>query len=360
MMLYLQDLLFGISLNSPADIIDNTKEISAVIDEGMGVLWNFLKSPLFIEISNVGAIIAGLGIGFYAIKWIREVSKSEVFFVSDKMPQIVFGLFLAVLLGTPTARGKLLADTLIGYDSFTTRLSNIVLVASRPDPQKDPLLSTQVRQAVVDRAKQDLRKCEKLPDESQERTDCATEGIQRVEQSLDSYRNEDWARSTELELVTEFSRLSAGAITAATKSTATRGGQRLRDLFDSSLNKALIGFTFAITVAWLLLLRIAKPLISIIFPLYIGLSYVPSSKPPVVWGIGFLIDVVLVEIIFKIFLSMIAELALTLPLALSSLILGLVLTLGGIPLSWILGRRLSDGLTGAGVAAFPILGRRFR
>lgn len=351
-------VLLGVSLDSPADIIDNTREISTTIDNSISVLWDFLTSPLFIQISNVGAIIAALGVGFYAIKWIKDLAKSEVFFLSDKMTQIVAGFMLAVLLGTPTARGKLLADLLVGYDAVSTNLSNMVLVAARPDPQKDPILSAQVRQAVVDRAIQDFQQCEKFPFLAQERSDCAGEGIQRVQKSLSNYRQNEWAQDTELELILMFGSLSPGATGEQVKARLRTAGQSLKDLVNSGLNKALTGFTFVITVAWLLLLRIAKPLLSIVFPLYIGLSYVPSSKPPVLWAIGMLIDVVLVEIIFKIFLSMIAELALTLPLTVSSLVLGLVLTLGGIPASWVLGRRLSDGLTGVGLSAFPGLGKK--
>lgn len=365
MTLYLKAALVAVEygFENPQDILNNTKKVTEAIDNGISVLWDFLTSPLFIRISNVGAIIAALGAGFYAIKWIKEVAKSEEFFLPDKLPQIVFAFLLAVLLGTPTARGKLLADLLVGYDAFSTNLSNTVLVAARPDASKDPIVNVQARQAIVDRATQDAAKCRKLTQESQEMEDCVREGVERVKNSIAPHKQngEKWAGRTEDQLINKFwtgtgvvgSRVVSQASTA--KETAA-----VRRFFDDGLNRALIGFTFGLTVVWLLLLRIGKPLISIVFPLYIGLSFVPSSKPPVIWAIGLLIDLVLVEIIFKIFLSMIAQLALTLPLQIDTLIIGLLLVFGGIPGSWILGRRLSDGLTGVGMNAFPMLGRRFR
>lgn len=363
MTLYLKAVFFAVDINfdSPQDILDNTKEVSAAIDKGIAVLWDFLTSQLFINISEVGAIIAALGAGFYAIKWIKDVAKSEEFFLSDKMPQIVFGMMLAVLLGTPTARGKLLADVLISYDAFSTNLSNIVLVASRPDPKIDPIANVQSKQAIVDRATQDAAKCRKLTQDSQEIEECVKEGIARVEASIAPHKGQDWADRTEDELVASFYKgtgvKGATQVSRAQNAKQTAG---VRRFFEDGLNKALIGITFAMAVVWLLLLRVAKPLISIIFPLYLGLSFIPSSKPPVAWAVGMLIDVVLVEIVFKIFLSMIAQLALSLPLQVDTLILGLMLTFGGIPASWILGRRLSDGLTGVGMNAFPMLGRRSR
>lgn len=363
MTLYLKAVFFAVDINfdSPQDILDNTKEVSAAIDKGIAVLWDFLTSPLFIAVSNVGAIIAALGAGFYAIKWIKEVAKSEEFFLSDKMPQILFGMMLAVLLGTPTARGKLLADLLVGYDAFSTNLSNTVLVAARPDPQSDPIANTLSKQAIVDRAAQDAAKCRKLAQDSQEIEDCVKEGIARVQASIAPHKGQEWASRTEDRLIADFwigtGVKGATQVSRAQNAKDTAG---VRRFFEDGLNKALIGITFALAVVWLLLLRVAKPLISIVFPLYLGLSFIPSSKPPVIWAIGLLIDVVLVEIVFKIFLSMIAQLALTLPLQVDTLILGLMLTFGGIPGSWILGRRLSDGLTGAGMNAFPMLSRRFR
>ncbi|ABW32535.1 hypothetical protein AM1_D0038 (plasmid) [Acaryochloris marina MBIC11017] len=349
-------LIAGINFDSPQDIINNTKEISAEIDKALSVLWGFLGSKLFIEISNVAAIIAALGVGFWAIKWIKEVAKSDEFFYPDKIPQMAFGLMLAVLLGAPTERGKLLTDVLISYDRFTTNLSNIVLVAARPNPEKDPVASAQVSQAVRDRAAQDAKKCEKLGLLTQARFDCVDEAIERVSTSLEPYK-EEWASKLHRELTSALGLLNDRAIGEAAKENIKRDFTLFAG---DALNKVLIFVMFGLTVAFLVLLRVAKPLISIVFPLYIGLSYVPSSKPPVLWAIGMLIDIVLIEIIFKIFLSMIAQLALTLPLQIDTLTLGLLIVFGGIPFSIILGRRLSDGLTGAGVSAFPGLSRRFR
>ncbi|NJM67539.1 MAG: hypothetical protein HC851_18645 [Acaryochloris sp. RU_4_1] len=349
--------------DSPENILENTRRISEAIDSGIAVLWDFLTSELFLKISEVGAIIAGLGIGFYTVKWVKEVAKSEEFFLPDKMPQIAFGLLLVILLGTPTERGKLLADLLVGYDALSTSLTNTVLVAARPDPTKDPIASVQTRQAIVDRATQDAAKCRKLPQDSQEIEDCVREGIERVKASIAPLKQNGakWASRTEDELIYKFwEGTGVRGATAVGQAIDEKDFIAVRGFFEDGLNRALIGFTFALTVVWLLFLRIAKPLISIVFPLYIGLSYIPSSKPPVVWAVGILIDLVLVEIIFKIFLSMIAQLALTLPLQVDTLILGLLLVFCGIPASWILGRRLSDGLTGVGLAAFPFLSRRFR
>ncbi|NJM67765.1 MAG: hypothetical protein HC851_19910 [Acaryochloris sp. RU_4_1] len=351
-------LIAQIKLDSPADIIDNTREISVAVDKTVGILWDYLKSPLFIKISEVAAIIAALGVGFWVVKWIKEVAKSEEFFVSDKMPQIAFGLFLAVLLGTPTARGKLLADVLVSYDAFATSLSNTVLLAARPDPTKDPVASVQVRQAVAERAYQDKTKCEKLPLLSSERTNCADEAMERVKVTLEPYRRQEWAFELQQELIAVLSFISPGSYIEGVGELSATEGQLALDLFGDGLSKSLILFTYAITVVFLLILRVAKPLVSVIFPLYIGLSYVPSSRPPVIWASGVLVDVVLVEIIFKILLSMIAELALNLPLQIGTLVVGLMLTLGGIPLSIILGRRISDGLGTAGLAALPFLARR--
>lgn len=363
MTLYFKAVFFAVDINfdGPQDILDNTEEVSAAIDKGIDVLWDFLTSPLFIEICNVGAIIAVLGAGFYAIKWIKEVAKSEEFFLPDKMPQILFGMMLAVLLGTPTARGKLLANVLVSYDAFSTNLSNIVLVAARPDPRTDPIANAQSKQAIVDRAAQDAAKCRKLPQDSQEIEDCVKEGIARVQASIALHKGQEWASRVEDELIADFWKgTGVRGATQVSRAQNAKDFASVRRFFEDGLNKALIGITFALAVVWLLLLRVAKPLISIVFPLYLGLSYIPTSKPPVIWAIGLLIDVVLVEIIFKIFLSMIAQLALTLPLQVDTLILGLMLTFGGIPASWILGRRLSDGLTGVGLNVFPGMGRRFR
>jgi hypothetical protein len=351
-------LIAQIKLNSPADIIDNTRQISVEVDNAISILWDYLKSELFIRISDVAAIIAALGVGFCVVQWIKEVAKSEEFFISDKAPQIAFGLLLALLLGAPTARGKLLADILVGYDALATNLTNTVLVAARPDPTKDPVASVQVRQAVAERAYQDKAKCEKLPLLSSERTECADEAMERVKVSLDPYRQQEWAYELQQELIALLSFISPGSYIEGVGELQATEGQLALDLFSDGLSKSLILFTYAITIVFLLILRVVKPLISVVFPLYIGLSYVPSSKPPVVWAAGLLVDVVLIEIIFKILLSMIAELALKLPLQVNTLVVGLMLTVGGIPISILLGRRASDGFATAGLAALPFLARR--
>lgn len=350
-------ILFAVNFDSPADIIQNTKDISAEVDTGIAVLWDFLKSPLFLRVSNVGALVAALGIGFWIIKWIKDVAKSDEFFISDKMPQIAFGLLLAVLLGAPTDRGKLLSDVLVGFDRVSSNLSNTVLVAARSDPEEDPVASVQVRQAVVERATQDAKACEEFPLVSPERTSCIGEAIERLQASLDNYKDEEWAKSLENRWVRYLAGLTNDSIGQYGQARSTRDVQAAREFLESGLNKALVGITFAFAVVWLLLLRIAKPLISVIFPLYIGLSFIPSSNPPVVKAIGLLMDAVVIEIVFKILLSMVAQLALAMPLELSSLVIGLLLTFGGIPLSVVLGKLMSNGLTGAGLAAIPFLAR---
>ena len=247
MILHLNGIQFAVNFDSPEDIIQNTKDISAEIDNGIAVLWDFLKSPLFLRISDVGAIIAAIGIGFWVIKWIKDVAKSDEFFVSDKMPQIAFGLLLAVLLGAPTERGKLLSDVLIGFDALSNNLSNIVLVAARPETEKDPIASVQVRQAVVDRANQDAIACQEFPFYSPERTSCIGEAIERLQTSLDNYKSEEWAKSLEDKWVRFLAGLTNDSIGQYGQAKADRDIQAAREFLESGLNKALIGITFAIS-----------------------------------------------------------------------------------------------------------------
>ncbi|NJR56197.1 MAG: hypothetical protein HC768_17495 [Acaryochloris sp. CRU_2_0] len=299
--------------DKPQEIIDNANRLSQRVEVAVKVLWDVLKTPLFVEIANLGAIIAFLFAAFWFFRLVRHWLDPEMNQAPESVKMLLIAVLLLVLLGTPTNRGKLLGNVIVSADKLGNALTEMVLQKLQTEPN-NPLNELQVQRAVRTRMQEDFQRCSELPS-GEERDKCALEGQQRVSSSVRPYlRGEgSWAQQLGKEANYLFYKISDDYVAYSDKVITGTVEQEIKLFIGDSIRNLIASVLFLIAAAFMILLRVAKPIVALVMPLYVGLTFVPSSKPPIIFGMGLFMDLFLIELIFKIFLVLIARVMLLLP-----------------------------------------------
>lgn len=341
--------------DNPQDIIDNANELTNRVEAAVQVLWDVLNTPLFIEIANLGAIIAFLFAAFWFFRLVRHWLDPEMNQAPDSMRLFLIAILLLILLGTPTNRGKLLGNVVVNADRLGNALTQMVLDKLETGPNSS-LNELQVQRAVQARMQEDFQRCSELPS-GEEREQCIIEGQQRVTSATAPFGNVEWAQKLRKDSIALFGEITDDYVAYSDKVIGQTVEKEIKLFIADTARKLIASILFLITAAFMILLRVAKPIVALIMPLYVGLTFVPSDNPPIVFGMGLFMDLFLIELVFKIFLVLIARVMLLLP-GEDPLLLPLFLVIVMIPAVVYLARRPPGGGLGFGLAALGLLRRR--
>lgn len=297
-------LLAQIQTVEPGTFIENNKAISDAVRESLKQTWiDAFKSPLYNNIAFVGATFAVLFIGLWTAQFLRQHLGEGDAGLARGLPELLFPLFLVLLLANPAingpSNGPMLGSITLGAHNFMNEVSDFILTKLTGETSSRPITEIGVKTWAQSAAANAITECAKLP-EQETRNECLVAADEKIKQVLSEYQDRPWARDLYLQLQEQIRDAFENPSDYNTTNWLGRlfggAGTAIQPIF----SQAILGLTMALGAAFIVILEISQLITGLVGPLFLGISLLPVPGTPwTAWLISYF-GISLVNICYKI------------------------------------------------------------
>ena len=341
------------SADAARDILDQSVSVGKEIQIAIKDSWTLiLTGPLFVDICTLGAIVMALLVGAWAILWLNgNFNPNDSKAVALSAEQLFCAIFLAILLGTPVERGKLLGTFALASHEVFNGVTDQLVANLQSNIQGDIIAQASIKNSLESAVPQDIQACAAI-DDVKKRDFCLQRTDDRYKSILSTYPNQGWAaqlyeriHSTINAALSKDSQNAwdpLGDIASGASSYVGALGQGAATLV---IRGALLSFGTAFIVA----LEHSLLLTAMVCPIFIGWAFSSLAfEPFLAWILGY-IGVGSALGMYKIILGVVSLTILKSPPN-DPLLYPMVIAVFGVPLTLIL-------VGGGGLAIFGGISR---
>ena len=334
------DLGLNANQNAAKDIIQQNAAVGREIQIATQQTWvQVLQGALFVAICNVAAIIFGLSFLVLMFIWLRKALHPKSDLSAVTIEKIVAVALIALVIGTPVNRGKLLGTLVLQSHYVQDGIANSIVSNLSGDVQGDIRSQASAKGEIESSFPQEVERCLGV-DDLKKRDYCLLRADDKVKGQLQPYRNTGWAQS----LYERYHKVINDAVSSDSQDKWDPLGDAGNAVSTALGNVGGVisylvirGFLLALGSAYLLLLQYAGMLTGLVSPFFISASMVSDQyQPAIMWaicyfGIGF------AGILYKIVLGLVSLTILNSPPS-DPLVMPMLLSIGALFLSIVLTR----------------------
>ncbi len=352
------DLGLDANSNAAKDIIQQNEALGREIQLATQQTWvQVLQGPLFVAICNVAAIFFGLSFLVLMFIWMRKALHPKGDLASVTIEKIVAVALIAIVIGTPVNRGKLLGAVVLQSHYVQDGIANSVVSNLSSDVQGDVIAQGNAKQEIESTFPQEVEKCLGV-DDLKKRDYCLLREDDKVKGQLIDYQNTGWAQS----LYERFHKVINDAVSSDSQDKWDPLGDAGKAISNTLGNVGggisylvIRGFLLALGSAYLLLLQYAGMLTGLVSPFFISAGLVTDRYEPIVmWAIAYF-GIGFAGMLYKVVLGLVSLTILNSPPS-DPLVMPMLLSIGAIFLSIVLTRAGGIAII-SGVGSF-VSGRR--
>lgn len=330
-----QSIGLGANADAAKSIIEQSNAVGREVQLATDTTWEqILSGPLFLACCNLGAIIFGLSILVAGVLWVASTVDPQRELPTITLEVLFISILIAILLGTPANRGKLLGEVTLQVHKVKDGAANLVVSSLSAEVGKDVIGQAQAKSAIESSFPVELETCLAI-DDVKKRDFCLLRADDQIKSGLIRYQNTGWAQT----LYERYHNVIQQSLTRESKDKfdplATAGkvvGGALGAITGGASVLFMRGFLISIGTAYLWLLGLADILTGLVLVFFIAAALFSKTYNPAVVGIMAFLGVGFANLFYKLTLG-IASLAVLNSPPTDPLIFPLIITLGGIPLS---------------------------